>query len=85
MKKQITFIAIALAIFGLCASAKAQVDLTMKEGIYFTGKKTVIDFANDRFAAKNTRVDLFTDEAASFENGYHAFNMGILGVRSGFI
>ncbi len=85
MKKQITFIAIALAIFGLCASAKAEVDLTMKGGIYLTGKKYSIDFANDRFVAKSTRVDVFTDQAAAFVNGYYVFHIGAVGLRSGAV
>ncbi len=85
MKKQITFIAIALAIIGLCASTEAQVDLTMKEGIYLTGTKNTIDFANDRFVAKTTRVDVFTDQAAAFVNGYYVFHIGAVGLRSGAV
>ena len=85
MKKQITFIGVALAIFGLCASVKAQVDLTMKEGIYFTGTKNSINAISDKYAAKNTRVDVFADQAARFEGGHYVFNLGIIGIRTGFI
>ena len=82
MKKQITCFAIALAILALGVTARAQVDLTMKGGVYLTGTKLSIDPSSDRFVAKGTRVDVFSDQAVGFENGVYTFNMGVVALRT---
>ena len=83
MKNQLTFIAIALVIFGLCGAAEAQMDLTTKPGVYLTGSKLSIDEANDKWVTKNTTVHVLSNQATKFENGYYVFNMGVVGTRSG--
>jgi hypothetical protein len=85
MKKQFMLIAFALAIFGTFSSISAQVDLTMREALYFIGPKWTIDLKNDRYAAKGATLSVSAESAESCDGNICQFRVGVIVIRSGDI
>lgn len=84
MKNQITFIALAIAIFGTSLSIPAQTDLSMREALYFTGSNgSTIDLKNDKYVYKSGILTVSGATAKSCVQNTCEFNVGFIGFRSG--
>ncbi len=77
-------VSVSALVFISAVSSYAQIDLSMRNALYFTGAKTdKIDLKNDKYVSKGGTMELKKSQATNCEGNTCDFNIGFIGFRSG--